>query len=162
MKTITHFLLFSAMAILLMGCPYSSKVPVDAANEKLDKNLFGKWVKEGNDEHPEYLVISEKEGNTYEIDKFSWENEEYKQEKQSMHLTTIGNTVFMNMQKENDNNYYLHKMEIEGDKITVFEVTDNIDEKFDDSEALKEFVSKYKDLSFFYNKDEETYLRGKE
>ena len=116
MKTITHFLLFSAMAILLMGCPYSSKVPVDAANEKLDKNLFGKWVKEGNDEHPEYLVISEKEGNTYEIDKFSWENEEYKQEKQSMHLTTIGNTVFMNMQKENDNNYYLHKMEIEGDK----------------------------------------------
>ena len=47
-------------------------------------------------------------------------------------------------------------------RITVFEVTDNIDEKFDDSEDLKEFVSKYKDLSFFYNKDEETYLRGKE
>ena len=79
-----------------------------------------------------------------------------------MHLTTVGTTIFMNMQKENDNNYYLHKMEIDGDKITVFEVTDNIDEKFSSSEDLKAFVTKYKDLSFFYNKDEETYIRGKE
>jgi uncharacterized membrane protein YkgB len=43
----------------------------------------------------------------------------------------------------------------------LYELTDNIDEKFTESQKLKEFVKKNMHLSFFYNKDEKKYVKVK-
>ena len=56
--------------------------------------------------------------------------------------------------------FYLHKVDLSDDRFVLYEVTDNIDEKFDSSEKLKAFVKKHMHLSFFYNKDEVTYYKG--
>jgi hypothetical protein len=36
---------FAALACILIGCPYTSSVPIDEPNVKVDKKLIGKWIK---------------------------------------------------------------------------------------------------------------------
>ncbi len=57
-----------------------------------------------------------------------------------------------------DDVYYFYKMDfIADDTFVLYEVTDNISEKFENSKDLYKFFEAYKDLSFFYNNDEETF-----
>ena len=56
--------------------------------------------------------------------------------------------------------YSLYRVDFEDeDRFVFYEVTDNIDEQFEDSKALKKFIKKNMNNSYFYNKDEETYIK---
>ena len=43
--------------------------------------------------------------------------------------------------------------------IKLLPVTENIDEKFTSSAELKKFIEKNKSLSFFYDKDENSFIK---
>lgn len=64
------------------------------------------------------------------------------------------------MQQDGKGDYYLYRIDMGNGEFTLFELTDNIDEKFNTSAELKAFVKKNMGLSFFYNKDEERYLKS--
>lgn len=65
----------------------------------------------------------------------------------------------MNMQKDGTGDYYLHKVVLKDKAMTFIEVTENIDEKFNTSEELRAFITKYMKLSFFYTKEEVQYTK---
>ena len=157
--------LFAGILFVLMACPYQSSVPIDVPNQKVDKAMFGKWVKNADKDkdNPGYFEISAIDKYKYNIVKFEYQSNDstYKQTKYVTHFTKIVDFVFMNMQKNGEGDFYLHRIDLTGDEFTLFELTDNIDEKFTSSEELKKFVKSNMTLSFFYNKDETKYVRDK-
>ena len=159
------FSFFAVMIFVLTACPYQSKVPIDKPNTKVDKTVLGKWIKKSDkeNENPEYFQISAIEENKYNIVKFEYQSNDstYKQTKYITHFSYIKDYVFMNMQKDGDGDYFMHRIDMNGDEFMLYELTDNIDEKFVSSEEFKKFVKKNMKLSFFYNKDEVKYVRSK-
>ncbi len=151
------------MMFFLTGCPYSSEVPLDQPTTKIDQNLLGKWVKKSEDEHPKFYLVTKLNETTLQFaeNEYSSSDKKYNSKEYKGHLTIIGNTKFLNL--ERDAKYYFHKIEMSStnQSFTLFEVTDNIDETFSTSAEMKAFFTKYKDLSFFYNKDEVTYNKSK-
>ena len=162
--TIPIFILF-VFIIFLSACPYESTVPVDAPNSKINKAILGKWVKpdDADKENHNYYDISKVDNFKYNIVDFEYNTSDstFKQTKYLAHLTAVKDLFFLNMKKEDEGIYYIHKIDIGKDTFTLFEVTDNIDEKFTDSKDLKAFVEKNMHLSFFYNKDEIKYVKEK-
>ena len=167
MKFLSRALLFLPILILLTACPYESSVPITEADKPIDKMLLGKWVKtdeQGSDYPSEYYQINDLGGKLYEVMKYSINSEDstYTNETYISHISDLsknGNSVkFLNMKK--DGNYYLHRIDLTSDNFVLFEVTDNIDEKFDSSSELKAFVETNMHLSFFYNKDEVTFVKS--
>ena len=57
--------------------------------------------------------------------------------------------------------YYLYKIDMQSGAsfIKLLPVTENIDEKFTSSAELKKFIEKNKSLSFFYDKDENSFIK---
>jgi hypothetical protein len=168
MKNLLKLSWLLPMVVLLTACPYESVVPIAEPNAPIDANLLGKWYKEGETEmeNPsEYYRIRRNSANTYEIIKmeFSSSEETYTSETYISHLTILKDAkgksyTFLNMKK--DGKYYLHRIELVGNSFTLYEVTDNIDEKFNTSAELQTFVKANMHLTFFYNKDEKVYFRG--
>ncbi len=152
---------FLPFVLFLTGCPYSSDVPIDEPKEKVNKDYIGKWVKvsSSNKENPKYYQVTEKDDKLYIFEEFTYNStdKKYNSDKYTGHTSTLGSVVFLNLEK--NGKYYFYKIELSNDKkyFKLYEVTDNIDEKFNNSTDLKAFFDKYKDLSFFYNKDEEKY-----
>jgi len=165
MKTKTILLTLFAALFILTGCPYQSVVPISEPNQKLDKKLMGKWIKESDleAENPEFFEIRKNDNDKYKftIVKFEYQSSDssYNETNYLTHLTKIEDNVFLNMQENGEGDYYLYKIDLQGDKFVLYEITDNIDEKFNTSAELYDFVKKYMNLSFFYNKDEVTYVR---
>lgn len=152
---------------VLTGCPYSSTVPVDAPSIAVNSKLLGKWVKQSesnsNTNEAEYLVFTKLNANVYKIEKYTFDTEKKEHKLDQTyegHFSKVGKHNFFNM--KNDDKYYFYKIDYDNsDDLVMFEVTDNIDETFDNSTALKAYFAKYADLSFFYNKDESKYKRQK-
>lgn len=167
MKNALLYSIILFMAVLLWGCPYSSQVPLNDAVEKLDTNLLGKWVVEAmmTNEHPEYYIISKRDSSHYDVyhHQYSDEQKEYSTKNYVGHTTRIDAILFMNLQETNGTgDYLMHRLDVvPGRSMTMYEVTDNIDEKFDDPKEMREFFRKYMKLSFFYNKDEKVLIRKK-
>jgi len=159
------FSFFAAVIFVLTACPYQSQVPIDKPNKKVDKTVLGKWIKNSDtdNENPEYFEISAIDEFKYNIVKFEYQSSDstYKETKYLTHFTYIEDFVFMNMQKDGEGDYYMHRIDKTGDEFMLYEITDNIDEKFTSSEEFESFVAKYMKLSFFYNKDEVKYVRSK-
>lgn len=150
------------MLFILTACPYSAEFPLDAPNEKTRAMLMGKWVEDGSQENPSFYMITKASDNTYKFEKneYSSSDKKYNKTTYTGHITKIGNIDFLNLMDNNDNKYYFHKIELKkGEKpqLVIFEVTDNIDEKFSNGAEMKAFFEKHKDLSFFYNRDEKKY-----
>lgn len=168
MKNFTRALLFLPILILLTACPYETKVPISEADKPVDANLLGKWYKDGevDKEYPEeYYNIVKDNDNSYKIAKMELNSEDstYKEEVYISHITRLQDLnekkyQFLNMRK--DGTYYLHRIELSNERFVLYEVTDNIDEKFNTNDELKKFVENNMHLSFFYNKDEVTYYKG--
>ncbi len=168
MKRFTNYiLLVSVMGLLLVltACPYASKVPIDKAGVKFDRNLLGKWKKYSNSEskHPEYFEIADIDGNQFNINKFEYSSSDssYNKSVYLAHISKIGDYLFLNMQKGGEGDYFLHRIDLNGNTFKLYEVTDNIDETFNTSEELRDFIKKNMHLSFFYNKDEKLYIKEK-
>lgn len=164
MKSLVSASILIIAALLLAGCPYSSSVPLSEPSEAVDPGLYGKWLKDSGDENPDYYDIEEIDGISFNLTKFTWDSEalEYSMDtRYTSWFTTIGDVRFINIEDVDDpGTYYFYKLEMPtADSFVLFEVTDNIDEEFTDSDEIYEFFDAYKHLSFFYNTDEETYLR---
>jgi predicted small lipoprotein YifL len=163
MKKLISFSMMLAMLFVLTACPYSADFPLDAPNDKINTDYLGTWVEEGGFENPPFYVITKLSDKTYQFEKneYNSSDKKYTQTKYTGHFTKMGTISFLNLKDANDNKYYFHKVELSPDKkqFTIYEVTDNIDEKFNSAAELRAFVDKYKDLSFFYNKDEKKYKK---
>lgn len=152
------------LLFLLTACPYSAEFPLDNAKEKINSKYIGKWVEEPNNmnseanANPNFFVISSADDNKYKFEKNDYNTDEktYKKENFAGHFTTVGKVAFLNLQKEGETNYYFYKIELSADakSFSMFEVTDNITEKFDDAAKMRAFFDKHKELSFFYNNKE--------
>ena len=126
---------------------------------------MGTWDKVETSDHPAYVTIEKEDGNWAMLTKYAYSSDSSKyaiENSYTMHVTTVDGALFLNM--KNDGSYLLYRVNFSDDKngFDLFEVTDNIDEKFETSEELMTFIKTYKDLSFFYNKDEEQYTRKAE
>jgi hypothetical protein len=164
-KQIISFLVFIVISsIVFTGCPYSAEVPLSKASIAVNHEFLGDW--EINSEYtdlPDYMDIS-----LYNIYKFNLKRYQYDniEEKYSetfsaiCHFTLIDDTKFINAYQEGI--YYFFKIDMKSaNEFDLYEVTDNIAETFQNTTDLYEFFSTYKDLSFFYNKNVETYTKRK-
>lgn len=163
-RTIAYLLLLMPLVLVLVGCPYTSSVSLAEPSEEVDSGFYGKWFKDSEEENPNYYDIEELSGQSFSLSKYTWDtdSEEYSLDtKYTSWFTTIGTIRFMNIVDVNDQGtYYFYKLEMPtADTFILFEVTNNIDEKFYDSAELYGFFDAHKNLSFFYNSDEETYKR---
>lgn len=161
-KYISRLLALLAVTLIVTACPYSSTVPLNEAQEAIYTELLGKWVKESelDSENPKYYMFAKLDKHHYNVDEYEWNSTDEKYDKTTYitHITKIGDVVFLNLEK--DETYYFYKIEIiGGEKFILYEVTDNIDEKFTQSDDMYKFFEQYKHLSFFYNKDEVTYIK---
>lgn len=163
-KNLLPLFILAFAVMIIMGCPYASKVPIDQPSVKVQKELIGKWVKAGDQtkENPEFFVISAIGDLKYNIIKNEYNSYDsaYKETIYISHISKVGNLEFMNMQQDGKGDYYLYRIDLGQGEFTLYELTDNIDEKFNTSEELKAFIQKNMNLSFFYNKDEERYIKS--
>jgi hypothetical protein len=63
------------------------------------------------------------------------------------------------MQESGTKKYLLHRIDLVPSGLKLFEVTDNIDEKFESSDEMEAFFRQNMKLSFFYTKDEVSLVR---
>jgi hypothetical protein len=163
MKTKSLLALLFVVIIVMTACPYTSTVPIDQASIKVDKNLIGKWVKSSDvdAEKPNFYEIKSLSDKKYTIinNEYSTYDSTYTITNYTAHVSKIDDVNFLNMQKDGTGDYYLYRFELIENELTMFEVTDNIDEKFNTSQELRAFIQKNMLLSFFYNKDEIKYIR---
>jgi hypothetical protein len=149
------------LALFFMGCPYGSEVAIDDGKAKLEEKLIGKWEAKSSSDYD--YIVSKYDETTYKIEK------KPRQEGESTiyygFLSDLKGTRFLNVWEDNENTtrtYYFYKMDLttSGAKLTLSPVTENIKEKFTSSAELKSFFEKNMALSFFYNKEDEVYIRA--
>lgn len=149
--------------LIFTACPYSSTVPLSNATVSYDTEMLGKWIL--NDEYsdqPKYFIFSEIDKTKFKAEKYEYDSTDELYSVSATYVcffTDIDGTRFANMSEEGT--YYFFKIVMDGkDQFALFEVTDNIDEKFESSTEMYAFFKKYKNLSFFFNKDEEKYFKA--
>jgi len=160
-NTFLKLTLLTGVAFVFTACPYISSVPISEANEPLNEAIFGKWVAASDAEydHPTFYAISEKDANHYEVVENQHYDKKYNKVEYVMHSSTVGGKTFMNVQEAAGGDYHIHMVEIGTDGFTLWEMSDNIDEKFNSPAELKAFIEKYMSLSFFFTKDEKRYIK---
>lgn len=159
MKNLTSFSLLAGLSIVLWGCPYKSTVPLSTPSEYINKQVLGKWIPktEESKANPEYYTIEMKDTFHYAVDHFQFNENDSTYEIKSYICWTsnLENILFMNVQQENQKEVMIHRLDVMGDKLMVlYQVTNNIDERFTDSGKMQSFFKKHMKLSFFYNTDE--------
>lgn len=166
---ISKFFQASAMCaglLMLMGCPYTSTVPLSGADTKAPDYLIGTWELSGSEEGGDKVEIKRGSGNNIEITKTST-GEYGSTENYVGHITNVSGVMFVNLAEvseyeDSPSSYYLYKIQKESDnKVILFSVTGNIRETFDSSDQLKSFVSSNMQNSYFFDSGEETYYKIK-
>ncbi len=146
-----------ASAILFMGCPYNSTVPLSTTGSKVSDNLMGTWEKSG--EEGEKIEITRTSGNSFDINKIASDGTSTMYHG---HLTDISGTIFLNVKEESETpSYYFYKLVKDGEfKVTLVSVTANIREVFENSDEMKKFFESNMKNSYFFEKDsDETYYK---
>lgn len=160
MKNLKWILPLVALAVFLGGCPYGSDVPIDQPSSKINDQVLGKW--EAKSSSDETYNITKKDANTYKIEKKG--SSSSTPTVYYAFASTVGTDTYLNLYEESADPkvYYLYKLTLNSSatKITLSEVTENIDEKFKTSAELKAFIEKYKGLSFFFSKDETVLIKA--
>lgn len=159
-KSLFILIAISVASLFFVACPYSANFPLTNPSITIDQSFLGKWVVANEySDNPNYFIFSKIDDKKFKAEKYEYDSSDEIYSVSGTyicHFTDIDKTRFVNM-KDNDT-YYFYKIEMQNDKqFKLFEVTDNIDEKFTSSQDLLAFFTKHKNLSFFYNKDEETY-----
>ena len=139
-----------ALCILLSGCPYETKVPIDNPTVKINPKLIGTW--EEQKDHDVYKVTRQDEF-TYAIEEI--EKEKNKVDHNIAYLSEVNGVTFLNLSENkpsgSEKKYQLYKIEMRGDDlIRVFPVTENIREQFTSSGELKKFIGGNKKNSYFF------------
>jgi len=158
MKKLKLFGLLSLLSILFMGCPYTSEVAIDNPSVKIEPKMLGQWESK-NSETDKYSV-TKADDYTYNIEKKSSSSITHYKAYESV----LNGTKFLNLWEDSASTktFYLYKYELSGSgaKITLKGITDNITEKFTSSADLKKFILANMGLSFFYDKEDEVYIRA--
>jgi hypothetical protein len=161
-KSILFTSLFAGL-ILLWGCPYTSIVPLGKPIELIRPELIGSWMPENelNQENPTYYTIEKFDTVRYAIAHYQYnaDAKDYSIKNYVAHTTSLEGLLFLNMNESGTQQYSLHRIDLVPSGFNLFEVTDNIDEKFETSADMQEFFIKNMRLSFFYNKDEVSLIR---
>ncbi len=151
------------MLFLLTACPYSAEFALNEPNETVKKEYLGIWVQVQDSKNPSYYVITRLTDKTYKFEEHEYDEseKEYNVRAFAGHFTKMGAVNFLNLKEDQVEKYSFFKLELSSDKrqMVIYEVTDNIDEKFSNADELKAFFEKHKDLSFFYNRDEKRYYK---
>lgn len=151
------------MLFLLTACPYTSEFALSEPNETIKKEYLGTWVQDQESKNPSYYVITRLTDKTYKFEEHEYNESEKEYSVRSFtgHFTKMGTVNFLNLKEADLEKYSFFKLELSASKMqmVIYEVTDNIDEKFSNANDLKTFFEKHKDLSFFYNRDEKRYYK---
>jgi len=160
MKLLQSLCLLGGLSVLLMGCPYSAELPIDEASVKIDDKLLGKWESKSSSDY------------SYEVKKIDSKKVEIAKKSASSgdvttyngYISTIGDVKYLNIYEPSEStvSYYFYKFEVSGSgaKATLSPVTENIDEKFTTSAELKSFFSKNQNNSYFFDKDDDVYIKA--
>lgn len=149
--------LFSAL-LFFSGCPYATEVAIDTASIKINEKLLGTW--EARSSSDESFVVTKHDAFTYKFEKKS-KNSDSKTI-YYCYMSDVAGTKYLNLWEEDASTkkYYLYKFEQVSDGLVKFiPVTENIDETFTTSADLKNFIAKNQNLSFFYDKTEDSYIK---
>ncbi len=135
-----------AASLFLTACPYASSVPIDEPNIKIDKSLLGKWIKAADltSDNPTFYEVEKMNKYKYKMfeNTYSTSDETYSKKFYMLHLSKINNTIFVNMQKEGAGDYSLYKLDKGDGEMTLYEITNNIDDKFNTPNELKAYIKK--------------------
>ncbi len=147
------------LMLLFAGCPYKSTVPISEAKVPINPALIGKW--ENRNSTSEYYQISKEDDFNYLIEKVS--NSGGDPTRYYGFISVIDGVNFLNIYEKSEYSsveYYLHKVEIVNENIiSVQEITDNVKETFENSADLQKFIGANMKNSYFFNKDESTYIK---
>jgi hypothetical protein len=153
---------FALLSVVFMGCPYESEVPIDKPLIKVNENFLTKWEKKSSDTYD--YKVSKVDMYTYKILEIKRETKEVS-DRYYGYFSKIGETDMFNMYKvDTDGNrtgkYMIYKAVISatGSRVTLVEMTENVDEQFESSMELKNFIKANMNNSYFWDKDEEVYL----
>jgi hypothetical protein len=184
MKSLLTFSIIIFVSFLFSGCPYSSNVPVDKPNIKVESKFFGKWidpkgtnsgfaVNKLNDF--EYRIAQIPNQSTNEDLEESNDTKRPGNDKETAdttiytgHISKIKDFYFLNLIQTSENaltsgEYDIYRIEFMNDnEIKLTEITSNIKEQFSNSSDLRNYIEKYMDsgISFFYG-SETTYIKEK-
>ncbi|HNP49363.1 MAG TPA: hypothetical protein PKL85_11030, partial [Bacteroidia bacterium] len=158
-KSIFHIIALLLCSVLFFACPYESSVPIDEANIGTDPRLLGKWKK--NNSEDVSIDVTAFDKTHYTIDRIG------KSENEMEHYLAFESIVngfhFLNIQRKDsadgEQKYLLYKMLVRADSVILSEITDNIDEQFSNSTALKKFIAGNMNNSYFFNKEDLVYLK---
>lgn len=158
-KQIKFFLPLVLLAVFLGGCPYGSKVPIDEPSVKINNALVGKWEPKAMSDN--IYTVSKSSDFSYKIVRTSKKSTDVVN--YSAYVSDVDGDTFLNIEDESDSDkkYYLYKLVLNSSstKATLMPVTENIDEVFTTSADLKSFIRKYRNLSFFFEKEEDVYIK---
>ena len=160
MKKLLYSILILSGSVLFMGCPYSSNVAIDSKPmQKVDESLTGSWEQRNSTDYT-YKITKEDDYNL-SIDKITKSSNDVTSYR--AFISVVNGDKYLNVcEKESTSpSYYFYKIE-KGETesmLKLLPVTENIDEVFNKSEDLKAFIEKYSKLSFFFDKEEETYIK---
>ena len=159
MKIKNAIQLLSAIGIwtLLTGCPYTASVPISEAGDRVPSFIKGIWHSESDADYN--YEVKAGEGNKVNIAKITiadGSREEY-----SATFSEINGSLFMSVADVSfGESFYLYKIHTSGNnEMTLYELTENIRESFDGSNALRDFISRNMNNSYFYTTGELTYTR---
>ncbi|MDH4127223.1 MAG: hypothetical protein OEV44_00605 [Spirochaetota bacterium] len=144
----------SLLTIILVGCPYVSKVPFDEPSMNINNSLLGKWFTQKNPkETSTFYLTTKKSANVYSIIENRWNNNKksFTQVNYEGWLSKLKNNQFLTVKTNNGYSFY-KIISISSDQLKLDSLTSNIDEKFSNPSDLKNFILKHMHLSFFYNK----------
>lgn len=154
--------IYNILALLVLlfcctACPYESQVPIDSPQISIDETLLGKW-KDAESTNKDFYELKKLDNQRYAIIENTLDEtlEVYRKEEYTGYLSLVSGMLFWNLKTSKpDKGYLIYKVEFTKDKqqFTLLPLSDNIKEKFSNSQDLKAFIDKYKALSFFYGKE---------
>ena len=154
MRKLLHLTGLLAFCFAFSGCPYETEVPLDVPAIKINPALLGTWKDHANSN--EIYTVTKQDEFTYAIVKtqtLKAESENYLAYASVVNKTTFLN-IWENRSNEKSHPFILFKMEVHHEnQVVLTEVTENIDEKFTSSEALRKFVAANMKNSYFFGKE---------
>lgn len=166
-QNVIKLFFLAAFVSLIVGCPYESNVPINQANMKFPDKLMGKWMTSSSseNENPTFYVLTAKDDYYFNIEKHEYSSSDsaYSQTNYTSHMSDVDGTNYLNIREDGKDKYMLYKLVWQSSaEFLLYEVTDNIQEEFNASKSLKEFVAKYQEKSFFFNSSPDRYLKQSE
>lgn len=152
--------LLLSISLFFMGCPYSSEVPLGSKGDRIPEKWEGEWKRSGDDSQK--MSIRKQNDFTFTLIKTEKGDTRTKVDTFECMVFKMGNTYIVQADSKGQadaKRYLFYKVEVQEYLLHFFEVTDNIREEFTSSAEMMAFFKQGAQLSYFYNKDEEEWIK---